>query len=140
MSKFKNGSLYYTDTDSIFTDIDLNDELVGTELGKYKLENEFKEIVFLGPKIYAGITNNDQYICKIQGFKNSKDVPFETMKSLLYKESSVELNHIKWFKNEFDCEILLKDQLYKLSKSNSKRDFIYDDNDCAYKTEAFKLK
>ena len=49
MSVFKNNpnfKLYYSDTDSLFVDKYLNDELVGQELGQFKLENEFKEIVF----------------------------------------------------------------------------------------------
>ena len=61
MSKFKNNPnirLYYTDTDSIFIDSDLSDDLVNNEIGNFKLENIFKEIVFLGPKLYCGITED----------------------------------------------------------------------------------
>ena len=49
MSQFKNNPnirLYYTDTDSIFIDSDLSDDLVNNEIGNFKLENIFKEIVF----------------------------------------------------------------------------------------------
>ena len=73
MSKFKNNPnirLYYTDTDSIFIDSDLSDDLVNNEIGNFKLENIFKEIVFLGPKLYCGITEDNKVITKIKGFKN----------------------------------------------------------------------
>ena len=33
---------------------ELNENLIGTELGQFKLENEFKEIVFLGPGTNLG--------------------------------------------------------------------------------------
>jgi len=66
MSKYKNNpdfELYYTDTDSIFIDRPLPDHLVGKELGQMKLEYVFTDCVFLGPKIYAGVTDDGRYIC-----------------------------------------------------------------------------
>ena len=36
----KGGSIYYTDTDSIVTDIKLDESVVGKDLGKFKLEHE----------------------------------------------------------------------------------------------------
>ncbi len=62
MSQFKNNpnfSVYYLDTDSIFTDKPLDPSMTGSELGQMKLEYILKEGVFLGPKIYAGITNKN---------------------------------------------------------------------------------
>jgi hypothetical protein len=138
MSQFKNESLYYTDTDSIFIDKELDSKLINTKLGAFKLEYTFKEIVFLGPKIYAGITTDGKYIAKIKGFKKPSSVPFDVMKSLLVKDSNVKLNHKKWFRNISESEILMKDQLYELSKTYSKRTFIYKDN-IAIDTEALKL-
>jgi|SRR5882757_6060655 len=96
MSNFKNNSdfkLFYTDTDSIFTDQVLPEHLVGKELGEFKLEYIFKEGVFLGPKIYAGITTDNKYICKVKGYKNSDEINFLQMKSLLIKDSSLEFFH-----------------------------------------------
>jgi hypothetical protein len=139
MSKFKNNQLYYGDTDSAFIEGELDPSLIGKELGEFKLEYTFKEIVFLGPKIYAGITTDGKYICKVKGFKNSTAIPFETMKSLLHKDKTVSLNHVKWFRDISSAEILMKDQLYELVKSNSKRDFIYNDKGIAIATIPFKL-
>ena len=79
MSQFKNNymyNLYYSDTDSIFIDKYLP---TGNELGQFKLEYVLKEGLFLGPKIYAGITNDDKYICKIKGYKKPNEVSFNDL-------------------------------------------------------------
>ena len=50
MSKFKNNDkfkLYYSDTDSIFVDKDLPKDLIGNEIGKFKLEYIAKRGVFI---------------------------------------------------------------------------------------------
>jgi hypothetical protein len=112
--------------------------MIGKELGKFKLENIFKEIVFLGPKMYAGITTDGKYICKIKEYKNALEIPFSTMKSLLNKDVSLKLEHVKWFRNISKGEILMIEQLYELLISNSKRNIIYQ-NGIAVNTEPFKL-
>lgn len=99
MSKFKNNiNLFYTDTDSIYTDTDLSltyPELIGTKLGQLKLEHEFKEIVFLAPKVYSGITTwpKPQEISKIKGYKNQ--VSLKNFKQLLLKNEKLELMQVK---------------------------------------------
>jgi hypothetical protein len=71
MSQFKNNpkiSLYYTDTDSIYTDSDIDDSFIhDTKLGKLKLENISKKAIFLAPKVYYLITENDNHIYKVKG-------------------------------------------------------------------------
>jgi hypothetical protein len=54
MTQFKNNpnyNLFYTDTDSIFIDKPLSDNLIGKDLGKMKLEYNFIEGTFLSPKV-----------------------------------------------------------------------------------------
>jgi len=121
-----NIKIYYFDTDSLFTDQPLPDYMVGKDLGLFKLEYIFKEVVFLGPKIYAGITINDNYICKIKGFKEAQSVPFNDMKSLLIEGSSFNLNHNKWFRDLGKGNIIIKDSLYKLTPTQNKRKLIYE--------------
>ena len=92
MSKFKNNApsvfkLFYSDTDSIFVDRDLPKDLIGNEIGQFKLEYIFKEVVFLGPKIYGGLIDNNNFICKIKGYKNPQNITLEDLKSLLNKNS-----------------------------------------------------
>lgn len=44
--------LYYSDTDNIDVDQFIDQELVGKELGKLKLEHIFEEATYLAPKVY----------------------------------------------------------------------------------------
>lgn len=82
MSRFKNRKdfkLYYTDTDSIFIDKELPTNIINNELGNFKLEYILKEAIFLGPKVYGGVTNKGEYICKIKGYKNPKLVSLKDL-------------------------------------------------------------
>lgn len=88
-----NYTIYYMDTDSLIIDRALPEHLVSsTELGKYKLENVYKEAVFLAPKVYAGITLEGKEIIKIKGLSRDtikKDVTYHLMKNLLKKDHSI---------------------------------------------------
>jgi hypothetical protein len=108
MSQFKSDyssyNLYYSDTDSIAIDEPLEDNMIGKELGKMKLEHIFKKAVYLGPKVYGGITNEGEEIIKAKGYKNKdqfkKDqLDFKTLESLLYLDNDeinkIEINHQK---------------------------------------------
>jgi hypothetical protein len=90
--KYKD-SLYYSDTDSAFLDCELDSKYLGSGLGKWKLEYDFKEAVFLGPKVYGGILKNMKEIVKVKGFKNL--IKFKDLKTLLMKDSFINLNHEK---------------------------------------------
>jgi len=49
MSKLKaelKDSIYYTDTDSLYTTIQLDNKYIGNELGQLKLERIFKNVHF----------------------------------------------------------------------------------------------
>lgn len=131
-------NIYYSDTDSLYLDRELPKDLVDSnELGKFKLEYIFKDSVYLGPKIYAGITSDNDYICKIKGFKNSID--FDLMKSLLIKDSSLNLQHIKWFRSLVNSNITLKDQIYSLQKTENNRNIIYNNDNIAISTKPFNI-
>ena len=49
----KGGILYYTDTDSIFTNVHLPEDMVNSELGAMKLEYIACNAIFLAPKVYG---------------------------------------------------------------------------------------
>jgi hypothetical protein len=119
--------IYYTDTDSIFTNMPLPEQFVGKELGKFKLEYVFEEAVFLAPKVYGGIVlNNDgttTEVVKAKGFKGI--LSYDTLKSLLVLGSAQELTHEKWSRSLEDGTITVKDSIYTLSVTANKRKNIY---------------
>ena len=96
MSQFKNSKkfiLLYSDTDSLFIEGDLDEILIGTELGQMKLENVFDKICILSPKLYSGITKDGQTISRNKGLKSK--ISFEDLHSLLNKNNQIDLNQEK---------------------------------------------
>ena len=130
MSYFKNNSdfnLYYSDTDSAVIDAKLHADLVGTELGQFKLEHTIKRGVFIAPKVYGFIDIDNKTTIKIKGVSDSisKDVDIYTLESVLIKGSSVAFNQERWFKNLLKGQILVKDKAYHLKVTSNKREAIY---------------
>lgn len=66
----KGGSIYYTDTDSIVTNIKLSNSIIGLDIGKFKLEHEIKEAYFISNKTYCFTTNKGEFIKKCKGLSN----------------------------------------------------------------------
>jgi len=57
-----------SNTDSLILRKSLPDDLIGTELGKWKLEHQFTEGVFVRPKLYCYMdVNNNELIKKASG-------------------------------------------------------------------------
>ena len=69
--------------------------------------------------------------------KDSKTLSFDQMKSLLDRNSKLELNHVKWFRSLNKIE--MKFNPYSLTATMNKREFIYE-NGKAKDTKAFTLK
>jgi len=78
------------------------------------------------------------FVAQVKGYKNAKSIPLEDMKSLLSKDNSLNLSHSKWFRNLAEGNILIKEQVYKLSRTENKREFIYE-NGVAVNTRAFNI-
>lgn len=82
IDKFKRDpalDVYYSDTDSIFCKYPISSEfLSNTELGKFKLENEVQEAIFLCPKVYMIKNSKGETIIKCKGlssqFLDEKDI------------------------------------------------------------------
>ncbi len=91
----KGGSIYYTDTDSIVTDIPLSDNLVGKNLGQFKLEHKVKEGYFISSKTYCLVIYDGigvgfimiSIIIKAKGL-NSSSITLEDFKNM-YKGINV---------------------------------------------------
>ena len=67
----KGGHIYYTDTDSIVTDIPLDPKIVGDKLGQFRLEGEVIEAYFATSKTYwmrlKDKDNNERIIVRLKG-------------------------------------------------------------------------
>ena len=59
------GQLYYCDTDSIVTDVQL--PMFSDELGNFKLEDTFSEATFISPKVYKATNLKGEKIFKVKG-------------------------------------------------------------------------
>lgn len=58
------GKLYYTDTDSIVTDIQLPQKYIGTDLGLFKLEHNIIRGYFISSKLYCLVVWNNEANCE----------------------------------------------------------------------------
>ena len=57
------------DTDGIKISSELPPHQIGKDLGKMKFEGQFKEAVFIAPKVYGGVTKELDTLVKIKGLK-----------------------------------------------------------------------
>jgi DNA polymerase elongation subunit (family B) len=99
MSQFKNNlgiNLYYTDTDSIYTDSDIDESFISeTALGKLKTENICNKAIFLAPKLYCLETQDGKMVYKVKGLKSEVDLSMDDFEQLLYKNVFIEKSQIK---------------------------------------------
>jgi hypothetical protein len=129
MTQFKNNkdfNLYYSDTDSAYIDTHLNESFIGPKLGLMKLECICNDAVFLAPKVYSLITENEE-VKKIKGLSNKalNQINFNDLLELLNKDSKFEANQEKWYKDISSGKISIKDQIYTLKVTGNKRQLIY---------------
>lgn len=132
------GTLYYSDTDSVFSSIPLPEYLIGWELGKMKLEYVADRAVFLAPKVYGTQFKDGSFKLKIKGSKNNSEVSFADLENLLYKESNLKLNQEKWYRSFSQSTINIRKTLYTLKVTENKRALIYTNNKFCY-TKPFIL-
>jgi hypothetical protein len=72
--------IYYIDTDSMTVNKSIPDDLIGNNLGLFKLEHEIDQAYFISPKLYALKTSNGKYIVKAKGIGSNLDYnSFETL-------------------------------------------------------------
>jgi len=137
MNQFKQKNLFYSDTDSIDTNVLLDPKYVGNELGQLKLEHFFSEAVYLAPKVYGGITPKYE-IVKIKGLKNP--IPYKELLPLLYKNKTLELKQEKWLKDIGKGHISIHNEIYTLMVTENKRKLIYDKDNKFIETKPLKIK
>lgn len=139
----KGGSIYYTDTDSIVTDIELDKTLVGSEIGKFKLVCELSEAYFISNKTYCmkisetffksnktycmKMFNGDEII-KAKGI-NSKTINWDDFVKL-YSGSNIETTRNETLKDYSmgSVTINVPKPIVLSANAYSKRVKIYDQN------------
>ena len=142
MSQFKNNpnfNLYYSDTDSIYIDKELDSNLISNnELGKLKLEKVLSRFIGLGPKFYGGI-DLESGLCfsKLKGYSSSLSI--EQLESLLIKDNNLLLNQIKWFRDYSNASITITPTVYKASLTENKRFLVFDDTSKLVGTKSISL-
>lgn len=62
-------NIYYTDTDSIVLDVELPKSLISNKLGDFKMEYKIKKGIFIAPKVYGLLLEDDTEVIKIKGSK-----------------------------------------------------------------------
>jgi hypothetical protein len=129
------GHIYYSDTDSIVTNIDLPKHLVGSELGQFKLEYIIKEAYFISAKTYCLVLTdeyttkkNNGLIIKSKGvYDNSLTLDsFKAMyfdkKNVIALKSDNKTNYLEGYVNIENKDVTLNYNSY------TKRNKIYDNN------------
>jgi DNA polymerase type B, organellar and viral len=143
MSQFKNNpdfNLYYTDTDSVYTNKTLPEYLIDTKvLGKLKLESIVNKAIFLSPKVYCLETKDGTFIYKVKGLSHETELTLQDFKQLLYKDTFIEKFHRKWFRDLSKAQIQLLEQVYTLKVTDNKRELIYDKNNKLISTKPYKI-
>lgn len=128
----KGYKIFYMDTDSLFIDKLLPENMVSsTALGKFKLEYVFKEAVFLAPKVYGGILEDGKELIKIKGLSHKtiqNEVKFLMLKSLLQKDASKIFNQTKIRRDFENSTINLLNQTYELIPTENKKKLVYENN------------
>jgi hypothetical protein len=134
MSQFKNSinpkiNLYYTDTDSIYTDSDIDNSFIDSKkLGKLKVENICDKAIILTPKVYCLVTESGKFIYKVKGLSHDIKLNYEDFEKLLNRNILIEKTQEKWFRNLSDGKIDLINELYTLQVNENKRELIYENN------------
>lgn len=130
MYKYKiecKGEIYYTDTDSIFSSVEISKEYVSdSDLGKLKLEGLVEEAYFVAPKSYM-VKYLDKTVMKSKGF-SSKLVDMEDYISV-YEGGEKDINYKNYFYiNKSSLIIEEKGKKYTFRSNMNKRSKVFDIN------------
>lgn len=127
MHKFKNkykDSLYYSDTDSLILNKQLNDEMVSDKiLGLFKLEGIVNDAIFIASKFYY-LTLNGVPKVVTKGVNNALPV-YNDFKNLLSNKSITYETTQLFHRNYTDLELTKKDSVVTITGAFNKRDKIY---------------
>ena len=124
------------DTDCIAISGDFDPKYIGDKLGQLKLEHVFNKVIYLAPKVYAGRADSYDYL-RIKGAKNT--ITFEAMETLLQKGEHSDIIQTKQYKNIGKGFIEVKNEIYTLMLTDTKRKLIFNENNKFINTEPYVL-
>lgn len=143
MTQFKNNpkiNLYYTDTDSAYTDSEIDETLIDNKnLGKLKLEHICDKAIFLTPKVYCLVTEDRKRIYKVKGLKHEIELTFQDFEKLLFKDALIEKSQTKWFRKLSEGKIDILNEVYTLKVNDNKRELVYNKNNKLIGTKAYRI-
>lgn len=149
MSQFKNNpllKLFYTDTDSIYTNLNpdkMNKLIPGIinekELENLKLESVSSKAIFLAPKTYCLNNIDGKFTYKVKGLTNKVELTLKNFEDLLIKDSFIEKVQSKTFKSFEQGTIKVLKQIYTLKQTDNKRKLIYSSKNKLINTKPYKI-
>lgn len=147
MSKFKNHpklKLFYSDTDSIYTNLnpdEMNSLFPGIvnskELGKLKLENVSTKAIFISPKCYYLLTEDNKEIYKVKGLSKDVKLSYSEFIQLLIKDTLISKIQNKWFRSISESTIYINETLYTIQQTKNKRELVYNSSNILIGTKPF---
>lgn len=120
-------NLYYSDTDSLFLNIPLDEEHISDkEMGKFKLEGEIIEALFICPKVYYVNYTNLSIVKKMKGLA-SKEITKQDFECM-YKGISIDKKQESFFHRVWQkMQIVIYTVYKKISGNYMKRDKILNE-------------
>ena len=124
-----NYPIWYTDTDSIITSIPLLPIFIGSELGKFKLEHVITKAIFIAPKVYGLVTNENKTILKVKGLshQSASNISVNELGMLLISKASMTIENLRTSRNMYTGKVGVLNSSYNLMSSSSKRVPIYEE-------------
>ena len=135
----KNINIYYTDTDSIYTDKCLSEDLIDSKkLGFMRFENNIKESYFIAPKLYYILTFDNVEKCVGKGIEKNLLTKKDYIE--LYNNNTVTLfSKFNFFRNLKTSTIETYELKKIISGFSEKRNKIFDKNGNWIDTKPIKI-
>jgi hypothetical protein len=114
------GKIFYIDTDSVVTDLDLSTifpELVGKEIGKFKHEYKIKEGYFISNKTYCLVLEDGTSVIKAKGV-NQNSLTVNDFKDMLVDNKNISALRKNTTKNWSEGFVNIENKEISLSPSS----------------------